>query len=198
MSKPFSQACENNKAAILTVISQYFQGDLTVLEIGSYTGQHAQYFASQLAQVNWQPSDIQDNLPIVEAGLADLTRSNILPPLVLDVSQQPWPVKKVGGVFSANTLHIMAQEKLADFFHGAGSVLEAGGFLCVYGPFKYAGEYTSESNASFELWLQERDPVSAIRDFETLNALAEKAGLTLVSDHSMPANNQLLVWKKDQ
>ena len=92
----------------------------------------------------------------------------------------------------------MAQEKLADFFHGAGLVLQAGGFLCVYGPFKYAGEYTSESNASFELWLQERDPVSAIRDFETVNALAEKAGLTLVTDHPMPANNQLLVWKKEQ
>jgi len=198
MSKPFSQACENNKAAILAVIRQYFQGELTVLEIGSYTGQHAQYFASQLPLVTWQPSDIQDNMPIVEAGLADMALSNILPPLALEVSQQPWPLKKAGGVFSANTLHIMAQEKLADFFHGAGSVLEAGGFLCVYGPFKYSGEYTSESNASFELWLQERDPASAIRDFETLIALAEKAGLTLVSDHSMPANNQLLVWKKDQ
>ena len=198
MSKPFSQACENNKAAILAVIRQYFRGDLTVLEIGSYTGQHAQYFASQLPQVTWQPSDIQDNLPIVEAGLADLTLSNILPPLALDVSQQPWPVKIAGGVFSANTLHIMVQEKLADFFHGAGLVLQAGGFLCVYGPFKYAGDYTSDSNASFELWLQERDPVSAIRDFETVNALAEKAGLTLVTDHPMPANNQLLVWKKEQ
>lgn len=198
MSKPFSQACENNKAAILAVIRQYFRGDLTVLEIGSYTGQHAQYFASQLPQVTWQPSDIQDNLPIVEAGLADLTLSNILPPLVLDVSQQPWPVKIAGGVFSANTLHIMAQEKLEDFFHGVGLVLQTGGFLCVYGPFKYAGEYTSDSNASFELWLQERDPVSAIRDFETVNALAEKAGLTLVTDHPMPANNQLLVWKKEQ
>jgi len=115
MSKPFSQACENNKAAILAVISQYFQGDLTVLEIGSYTGQHAQYFASQLAQVTWQPSDIQDNLPIVEAGLADLTLSNILPPLVLDVSQQPWPVKKQA-VFSVLILCILWRRKSWQIF----------------------------------------------------------------------------------
>ncbi len=196
MSKPFSQACENNKAAILDVIGRYFQGELTVLEIGSYTGQHVQFFASQLPQVTWQPSDIEENMPIIRAGLADSTLSNILPPLSLDVCQQPWPLKAAGGVFSANTLHIMAEEKLSDFFHGAGSVLAAGGFLCVYGPFKYAGKFTSESNAGFELWLRERDPLSGIRDFETVNGLAEKAGMTLASDHPMPANNQLLVWEK--
>ncbi len=195
MSKPFSQACENNRAAIFSVIRQYFTGKLTVLEIGSYTAQHVHYFAGHLPQVTWQPSDIQDNLPIVEAGLAEVTLANILPPLALDVSQHPWPLKKADGIFSANTLHIMAQEKLADFFRGAGAVLEKDGFLCVYGPFKYDGEYTSDSNASFELWLRERDPASGIRDFETVNALAENAGMTLVSDHPMPANNQLLVWK---
>ena len=40
MSKPFSQACENNKAVILEIICRYFDAGSTVLEIGSYTAQH--------------------------------------------------------------------------------------------------------------------------------------------------------------
>jgi len=68
--------------------------------------------------------------------------------------------------------------------------------LLVYGPFKYAGEFTTESNARFDVWLKNQNPVSGIRDFERVDALAEDAGLRLLEDNSMPANNQLLVWKK--
>ena len=49
----------------------------------------------------------------------------------------------------------------------------------VYGPFRYAGRYTSESNAAFDRYLQERDPLSGIRDFEAVDALAQKEGLEL-------------------
>ena len=41
MEKPFSQACENNKQPILDVLTHYFSGCRSVLEIGSGTGQHA-------------------------------------------------------------------------------------------------------------------------------------------------------------
>jgi hypothetical protein len=197
MSKPFSQACENNKAVILPTISQYFHDAITVLELGSYTAQHIQYFAEKLPQIRWQPSDTSDNLAFLTAGLKDVALVNILPPLVLDVSQQSWPMNQAGGIFSANTLHIMPQTHVKDFFDGAGKTLEAGGYLCVYGPFKYDGEFTSDSNARFELWLKERDPLSGVRDFEEVNALAQQAGMTLVADHTMPANNQLLVWQKE-
>jgi hypothetical protein len=36
----------------------------------------------------------------------------------------------------------------------------------------------------------------SIRDFETVQALAQAAGLILLEDNAMPANNQLLVWQK--
>jgi hypothetical protein len=41
--KPFSQACENNKAPILEVLKKVFSHSKCVLEIGSGTGQHAQF-----------------------------------------------------------------------------------------------------------------------------------------------------------
>lgn len=41
---------------------------------------------------------------------------------------------------------------------GAASILEAGGRLVIYGPFKVGGQCTPESNAAFDASLRERDP----------------------------------------
>jgi hypothetical protein len=35
-----------------------------------------------------------------------------------------------------------------------------------------------------------------IREFHQINQLAAEAGLMLLEDHAMPANNRLLVWQK--
>lgn len=196
MSKPFSQACENNKASILSVIGKYFRDGITVLEIGSYTTQHVQYFAEKMPAVTWQPSDTPDSMPLVEAGLEGVKQYNILPPLTLDVRDRRWPLDMAEGIFSANTLHIMAEADMGPFFRGAGVVLAPHGYLCVYGPFKYGGDYTSESNARFDAWLKSDNPDSGIKDFEAANTLATNAGMALVADHDMPANNRLLVWEK--
>ncbi len=68
--------------------------------------------------------------------------------------------------------------------------------MAIYGPFKYAGAYTSASNADFDGFLRSRDPLSGIRDFEAVDALARQIGLVLLQDHAMPANNQCLVWQR--
>ena len=101
----------------------------------------------------------------------------------------------VDTVFSANCLHIVATDSVENFFAGVGMQLRAGGLLMVYGPFKYDGQFTSESNDRFDDWLKERNPQSGIRDFEWVNSLADRAGLDLLEDNPMPANNQLLVWQ---
>jgi hypothetical protein len=44
--------------------------------------------------------------------------------------------------------------------------------------------------------LQERDPLSGIRDFEAVNRLAELAGFELQEDLAMPANNRSIWWSK--
>ncbi len=54
MTKYFSQACENNKQAILQKIQLAFSESICVWEIGSGTGQHACYFAGQLPHLIWQ------------------------------------------------------------------------------------------------------------------------------------------------
>lgn len=196
MARPFSQACENNKQYILDVIRHEFHAGDRVLEIGSGTAQHVRHFAQALPEVQWLPSDVPANLDTVQAGLADDAPPNVAAPIALDVARQPWPVTGVDGIFSANTLHIMPESHVEHFFRGAKQVLLPGGTLCVYGPFRYHGEFTTPSNARFDLWLRERDPRSGVRDFEWVDALARAAGLVLRADHAMPANNQLLVWKR--
>ncbi len=82
-------------------------------------------------------------------------------------------------------------------FHGIGTVLSPGGVLCIYGPFRYEGRYTSDSNREFDLMLQERDPDSGLRDMQAVTALAQQYGLRLDADHDLPANNRLVVFTKE-
>jgi cyclopropane fatty-acyl-phospholipid synthase-like methyltransferase len=194
-----SEACERNKGPILEVLAVELAASRAVLEVGSGTGQHALHFARHLPQLTWQPSEVADQQGVLAERIRLEGPPNLRAPMVLDVRALPWPLPPGGAafdaVFSANTLHIMAWDAVEDFFRGVGAALAAGGVLCVYGPFRYRGRYTSDSNADFDAWLRARDPVSGIRDFEALDALARAQSLSLTADHAMPANNQTLVWR---
>ena len=194
--KPFSQACENNKAPILQVISKVFNQPMTVWEIGSGTGQHASYFAQQLPHVNWQPSDRKEMLPGIRQWVEDAQVQNLYPPIKLDVIDTLWPCTAIEGLFTANTLHIMSWIEMETLFSRLNELFRKNAVVCIYGPFNYHGTYTSESNAQFDRRLKETDPLSGIRDKEAVEALAQASGIELVDDVTMPANNRLLVFKK--
>lgn len=193
----FSPACERNKSPILAILRDALADCGSVLEIGSGTGQHAVHFASGLPQLTWQPTDLGENLAALIARIDAEGTRNCAQPLELDVHSPEWPVKSVEAVFSANTLHIMSWVGVRAFFAGVGRVLAVGGRLCIYGPFRYDGDYTSPSNAAFDWSLRDRDPASGIRDFEAVAELATQQQLTSLADHAMPANNQLLVWERN-
>ena len=91
---------------------------------------------------------------------------------------------------------IMGWAAVKDLFRGSCAASSAPAVLCVYGPFRYGGQYTSASNAEFDRFLRARDPESGIRNFEDVNTLSSEQGLHLVAEHAMPANNQLLIWHK--
>ncbi len=194
MDKPFSQACENNKQPILELLKPAFATVESVLEVGTGTGQHAVYFADQMPHLTWHCSDLIENHPGIHAWLAEYAGANLRPPREFDVNQA-WPALTVDAVYTANTLHIMSWQSVQSLFAGLPAVLNTGAWLAVYGPFNYDGKFTSDSNASFDQWLKEIDPERGIRDFEAIDALARAVGLTLLSDHAMPANNRLLMWQ---
>ena len=154
------------------------------------------HFARHLPHLVWQPTDRADYLPDLAARIAEEGTSNLRAPLELDVLQRHWPQVTADAVYSANTLHIMSWPEVEAFFSGVGRTLSAGGVLVVYGPFRYAGRFTSDSNAAFDRSLRERDPASGVRDIEAVNRLAESQAMALIADHAMPANNQLLAWSR--
>ena len=193
--KPFSESCEQNQQVILDIIKPLLHDCHSVLEIGSGTGQHAVYFAQHLPHVQWQSSDRQENIKGIQLWLDEADLSNISSPLVLNVMQAEWPELSVDAVFMANTLHIMSWHEVKAFFSQISRVLQKNASLIIYGPFNYHGQYTSESNQRFDLWLKSRDPDSGIRDFSAVNRLAEENQLQLVADYAMPANNRILYWK---
>ena len=197
MNKPFSQACENNKDPILSVLKRVFHSPCEVLEIGSGTGQHAVYFAEHLPHVTWQPSDQVVHLPGIDLWINEAKLKNIKAPLALDINQKPWPVSGIDTVFTANTLHILSWESVQVFIESLGEVMCPGAIFCCYGPFNVGGAYTSESNARFDVWLKEQNPLSAIRDLEAVKSLAGDAGIKLKEDIEMPENNKLLIWEKN-
>ncbi|SIR19163.1 Protein of unknown function [Shewanella morhuae] len=198
---PFSQVCENNKAPILAVLTQAFSLNRHVLEIGSGTGQHAVYFAANLPHLIWQTSDQAEYIGGVTARCEqENTTTNLVLPLILDVTA-PWPVDgltpEIDAVFSANTLHIMSKNMVEAFFSGLGLYLPQLNTLCIYGPFNYQGEFSSDSNRQFDGFLKQRDPASGIRDIEWICCLASEQGFTLEQDVAMPANNRLLQFVRD-
>jgi cyclopropane fatty-acyl-phospholipid synthase-like methyltransferase len=191
-----SEACERNKEPILAVLRGELAGCERLLEIGSGTGQHAVHCAAHLPRLTWQPSELPANLAPLAERIRAAQLPNLRAPLALDVCVRPWPVPAADAVFSVNTLHIMAWQAVEQFFAGAGALLAAPGVLCVYGPFRFRGRPTSDSNAAFDAYLRERDPLSGLRDFEALDALAQAQGLNFSADHAMPANNRTLVWRR--
>lgn len=194
--KQHSPSCERNKDPILTVLREIFTVPGLVLEIGSGSGQHAVHFARGLPHMEWQPTDIAENLPGISAWRAEAGLPNLREPLVLDLFADGWPVREAQTLVCINTIHIVSWPGVERLFAGAGRVLAPGGIMYVYGPYRYAGRPLEPSNEDFDRWLKACDPASGVRLFEDVNRLAGQHGLVLAGDRAMPANNRSIWWQK--
>ncbi|MDP1979110.1 DUF938 domain-containing protein [Undibacterium sp.] len=196
MSKLFSAACERNSTPILQTIEPLLVDCHSLLEIGSGTGQHAVSFARQLTHLQWQTSDRQEYHPSIIAWMAEAALPNLLPPFELNIGISSWPQAQFDAVYTANTCHIMAWQEVELMFAGVAALLSNRGLFLIYGPFNYAGEFTSASNQHFDASLKQQAAHMGIRDIENILILASQHGMHLQDDIAMPANNRLLVLSK--
>lgn len=152
-------AAERNKEPILEVLRRVLPPQGLVLEVASGSGQHVAHFAAALPHLTWQPTDLTDGLfPSIAAHCIGLP--NVRPPLVLDASNpDAWPVTcPVAAVLVSNMTHISPWAATQDLIKGAGRLLAPGGVLCIYGPFKLEGAFTSDSNEAFHQQLRASNP----------------------------------------
>ncbi len=199
--KPYSGACDQNRDPILAVLKELLAVETIdpqpkILEVGTGTAQHAVYFAKAFPNATWQCSDQQQYHAGIQLWLDEAQLPNLIPPISLNVSKDPWPTEKFDVLYSANVMHIMHWQNVIDLFRQGANCLKPSGLMVCYGPFNFAGQYTSPSNAQFDQSLRMRDPESGIRNFEDLQKLADEAELNFISNYEMPANNRILVWQK--
>lgn len=195
--KRSAPAALRNRAPILEALRGVLPPVCTVLEVGSGTGQHSDFFTEHMPGWRWQSTDRdEENLACIAAYRADANRENFLPPLRLDVTSDDWPEGPYDAVFSANMIHIAPWRCAIGLFDGAARHLAARGVLVLYGPFHIGGQPTAASNAEFDLDLQRRDPSWGVRDLEAVIALGAERGIEFVERVPMPANNQTLVFRR--
>lgn len=194
----FSPAAARNAAPIADALTPIFGAGGALLEIGSGTGQHAQYFAERFPALTWQPSDLAPNLPHLEAVVREAALPNLQTPIAFDVIADAWPPGDLDVIYTANTFHIMDERGWPRVLEGASAHLRDGGHLCVYGPMRYRAHALEASNAAFDAALKEMDPSRGIRCADTIIERAAALGLTLLEDLAMPANNRTLIFRRDR
>ena len=190
-------APERNKQPILEVLRRVLPLRGTLLEIASGTGQHIVYFARELPELAFLPSDVEPaNLSSISAFVEEAALPNLRAPRELDVRASDWGVGQVDAIFNANLIHITPWDCAEGLVRGAARHLLPGGVLVLYGPYRLHGAHTAESNAAFDADLRSRDPRFGVRDAEAVIDLAASVGLEFLERVPMPANNQTLVFRR--
>lgn len=190
-------AASRNRDPIAAVLRQVLPTSGTILEVASGTGEHVVGFADLFPCLHWQPSDPDpDALASIRAWRQEAELANLLEPLVLDASAEPWPVTAADAILCVNMVHISPWEATVGLLRGAGRLLAAGAPLILYGPYRRAGVPTAPSNEAFDASLRARNPQWGLRGLETVEAEAGRNGLRLERVFEMPANNVTAVFRR--
>ena len=197
MSRQNAPAAERNADPIRAVLARVLPASGLVLEVASGTGQHAVHMARAFPHLRWQPSDPDPfALESIAAWRDAASLGNLLPPIELDVTREPWPVAAADAIVCINMIHIAPWEAARALFRGAGRLLPRGGLLYLYGPYRFGGSFTAPSNAAFDASLRARDPAWGVRDTDDIEPAAAAAGFTLEETVAMPANNHSLLFRR--
>jgi len=192
-------AALRNRDYIAAVLRDALPASGLVLEVASGTGEHAIHFAGLFPRLDWQPSD-----PDPEARASILAWSgaaglpNLREPVALDAASHHWPVGRADAVLCINMVHISPWAATEGLMRGAARMLtEPGAPLILYGPYRRAGVPTAPSNEAFDASLKARDPQWGLRDLEAVAAEAQRNALRFDRLVEMPANNLILVFRRE-
>jgi SAM-dependent methyltransferase len=192
-----SPSAERNREPIARVLSQVLPQSGCVLEVGSGTGEHTIHFARVMPHLTWQPSERErDCLRSISAWAVVEAQANVLQPLYLDVADAQWPIANAEAIVSINMIHIAPWSVAQALLRGAKRILPRGGLLCLYGPYRVAGQHTSVSNREFDAQLRAMNSEWGVRDLDALANEARTFNIELARTCQMPANNLVVVFRK--
>jgi hypothetical protein len=169
-----------------------------VLEVASGTGEHALLFARAFPELRWQPSDPDPAaLRSIEAWRGSGGSANLLPALRLDAASPEWPIASADAILCINMVHISPWTAALGLLDGAARLLGVGAPLILYGAYRRADVSTAPSNEAFDASLRARNPEWGLRKLEDVAAEAERRGFALEDVVEMPANNLVVVFRRD-
>jgi SAM-dependent methyltransferase len=192
-----SPAAERNKEPILEQLKRLLPASGAVLEVASGTGQHALHFARALPAIVWQPTEPDAALRgAIAARVRDAGLPNLRAPEPFDVLDAATPRLAADALLCINMIHIAPWAATQGLIRHAERLLETGSLLVLYGPYKIDGQHTAPSNEAFDASLRARDPAWGVRDLGDVAAAARERGFELSERVAMPANNQLVVFRR--
>jgi hypothetical protein len=195
--RQYAPATLRNRDFIVGVLRDVLPTKGVILEIASGSGEHVVHFARNFPSLVFQPSDREpDALQSVAAWLKAMGVTNVRAPMVLDVSQSPWPIASADGIICINMVHISPWESALGLVRGAAAILPPTAPLYLYGPYKREGFATASSNQAFDRSLRDRDPTWGLRDLEAVAAAAQSVGFSIPTIIEMPANNLSVVFRR--
>ncbi len=196
--KKHAPATLRNREAILTLLRHELPEWGTVLEVASGSGEHAVYFAEHIPALAWQPSDPDaEALASIKAYRADYEGVNLREPVMLDAARSEWPLGRADAILCCNMVHISPWAAAVGLFEGAARLLDTGAPLILYGPYFERDVEAAPSNLQFDLGLRSRDERWGIRYMEDVDQLASQTDFTRSARHEMPANNLMLIYRRD-
>ncbi|UOR09936.1 class I SAM-dependent methyltransferase [Qipengyuania flava] len=196
--KRHAPATARNSEPLAEVLAEELPDRGLVLEVASGSGEHAVFLARQFPALEWQPSDVDlEALASVDAWAAEAAVANLRPAIALDAAQANWPIAAADAVLCVNMVHISPWSAAVGLFTGAGWILTSGAPLMLYGPFIEPGRETAPSNLAFDQSLKQRNSEWGLRSTADLDALAADHGLRRTARHAMPANNLVLVYRRE-
>jgi cyclopropane fatty-acyl-phospholipid synthase-like methyltransferase len=197
----FSPSAGRNKDFIAEAFCKLMGNCRNIIEIASGTGEHAIAICKARPDLRYFPSDPdpQSRRSIEAWRCHKNMQAQIAAPVDINSSRNDWieNFDDIDAIVCINMIHIAPFAACEGLFTGAGKLLPAGGRLFLYGPFMQDGQ-TVPSNLEFDRSLKSRNPDWGVRDIEReLVPLACDNGLALTSVRAMPANNHVLIFKKD-
>ena len=170
-----------------------------VLELASGSGEHAVHFARAFPALEWQPSDPDPQaLASIAAYGAAAALPNLRPPLAIDAASPDWPIGRADALLSINMVHISPWPATLGLLDGAERLLGDGLPLILYGPWRGHDLPLVPSNHAFDEDLRRRNPAWGLRDVEELAGAARSRGLFLQRTRPMPANNLMLLLRRQR
>lgn len=195
----YSPSAGRNSADISKVLSQYLPRGARVLEIASGTGEHAVHMCGVRDDIIWQPSDPDAASRASQNAWASERPGQMLPSLSIDTSVDGWwddfASMPFDAVYCANMIHIAPWEAALGLAKAMPHILNTGGKLALYGPFK-EGEETAPSNLEFDENLKGRNLAWGVRDMQSVKHIFADVGFNMTARIVMPKENRILIFSK--